>query len=236
MGQEIEIEEEPQGRGWKLTIVIFAIKLAVVLGVCLGVAHLANQAFDVASARAVQAKDAFLEKVTVVKTVTEYREIDDATLGDIIAKTAKEFGVDPLIMTVLAEKESRGGDEGSLYAFEPEKFEELRSNPKYRNVSTNELRMIASSHGAFHVMGYSAKDLCNMHWSRLYDAWSAAKCAATVVQKKSKEIGEIKDSSLRVRELFRRFNGSGPRAEKYADDAMSRLAGILYDRLAKPKS
>ncbi len=229
-------KNKSQRHARKFKLIIFGLKLTFFLCICLCVSRLVDLAFEVASVHAMRARDALLEKVTVVKTITEYREVDDATLGDIIVKTAKEFDVDPLILMVLAEKESRGGDQNSLYAFEAKKFEELRNNKKYRTTSTNELRMIASSHGVFHVMGYSAKDYCNLHWSRLYDVWTAARCSALIVQQKSKEIDGIKDPTVRIREVFRRYNGGGEEADKYADDAMSRLAGILYERVSKAKS
>jgi hypothetical protein len=95
--------------------------------------------------------------------------------------------------------------------------------------------MIASSHGVFHVMGYSARNYCKLDWHRLYDPWISARCAATIVKRLYKDTEHVKQPSARVREVFRRYNGSGDLAERYADDAMNRLAGILYDRVARPK-
>lgn len=233
MGRDIQVEEYiPKRRSVKLRLFFFGLKVTAVIGVCLGITHVTTKALEVATARAMEAKEAVLEKVTVVRTVTEYREIDNATLGEIIVKTAKEYNVDPLILTVLAEKESSGGEK--LYRFEPGKFDELRSSAKYKGLSTDELRMIASSHGIFHVMGYSAQQYCSLPWHRLYDPWSSAKCAATIVSKLYKDTETIRAPSARVREVFRRYNGAGELAERYADDAMNRLAGILYDRVAKP--
>lgn len=235
MGKKEELtEEQPRKRSVKLRLVVFGLKLGVTLAVCLGVAHLAHQTFEVLSAHAMRAREMLLERVTITKVVTEYREIDDATLGDIIAKTSKDHGVDPLVMAVLAEKESRGGE--ALYRFEPGKFDELRGSKSYRNMPTDEVRMIASSHGVFHIMGYSARQYCDLAWHRLYDPWTSARCAAKIVKKHQKDTEHIKAPSARVREVFRRYNGTGDMADRYADDAMNRLAGILYDRVAKAKS
>lgn len=231
----IQIEEYiPRRRSKKVKCFFFALKIGGVIGVCLGIAHITNVVVEVATARAMEAKEAVIERVTVVKTVTEYREIDDATLGDIIVKTSLEYKVDPLVLTVLAEKESRGGE--ALYRFEPAKYQELSGRKEYKHLSSDELRMVASSHGVFHVMGYSAKAYCNMPWHRLYDAWASARCAATIVSKLYKDTEDVKTPSARVREVFRRYNGAGENAERYADDAMNRLAGILYDRVTRPKA
>lgn len=83
-------------------------------------------------------------------------------------------------------------------------------------------------------MGYSALDYCSLHWSQLYNPWISAKCAATIVARHYSDTSHLRDPSAQVREVFKRFNGTGDAAERYADDAMGRLAAILYKRVAAP--
>jgi hypothetical protein len=179
-----------------------------------------------------EAKASMVERITFTRVVTEYKELDSTTLAQVIQRVASERKIDPLILSVIAEKESAGGV--ALYRFEPTKFEQLRNSKQFKGRSVDELRMIASSHGPFHVMGYSAEHYCGLQWHRLYDTLTAARCTGEIVGKLYQDTAHIKDPSARVREVFKRYNGTGADAERYADDAMARLAGILYKRVAMP--
>jgi hypothetical protein len=224
--------DEPRRRSFEVRVGVVLFKAAMICAFCLAISRGLEAMWAELVTKVDVAKAAVIDKLTVTKVVTEYKEVDDASLGEIITRIAKDHEIDPLVLAVLAEKESAGGK--ALYRFEPRKFSELLNSKKYRGVSENELRMIASSHGVFHVMGYSARDYCDLHWSQLYNPWVAARCAAVIVARHSRDTADIKDPSVRVREVFRRFNGSGPDAERYADDAMARLAAILYKRVAAP--
>jgi hypothetical protein len=222
--------EETTGRPWKGRVIVWGLKMSFVASFCVGVTRGLEVVYHEAIGRIDEAKAVMVDKLTVTKVVTEYREVDDATLGDIIVTVAKEYSIDPLILTVIAEKESAGGK--ALYRFESGKFQELQSSKRYRSLSSDELRMVASSHGIFHVMGYSAQDYCQLPWHQLYNPWTSARCAATIVARLYKDTEHIQDAGTRVREVFRKFNGQGDRAEQYANDAMTRLAAMLYKGMA----
>ena len=89
--------------------------------------------------------------------------------------------------------------------------------------------MLASSHGAFHILGLTAERECQLHFSRLYDVETSARCAAKIVRNIDDQVSE-KATSVRLKEIFKRYNGQGESAENYAKDAMGRLAAILYQR------
>lgn len=151
------------------------------------------------------------------------------SLNESIAKASKTAGVDPLILQVISEKESSGGDSRSLYRFEPNLFSRLRGDRSYKDLSDSEVRMLASSHGVFHILGLTAERECGLHFSKLYDVERSAMCAARIV-KRIDETVKAKATEHRLKEIFRQYNGQGPAAENYAKDAMGRLAAILYQR------
>lgn len=150
----------------------------------------------------------------------------------IIDIAARTNNVDPLILQVIVEKESNNGDTRSLYRFEPDLFSRLRGQSQYRNLSDSEVRMLASSHGAFHILGLTAERECGLHFSKLYNNEIAAHCAAKIVRRIDDNV-QAKATSERLKEIFKRYNGQGKAADMYASDAMVRLASLLYkDRAA----
>jgi hypothetical protein len=224
---KVGVEERKKKTGFFLV----AFRLIAILVFCVMVAQGLDVAYRWVKVQMESAHATVVEKLTITKVVTEYRDIDDATLEDLIKKVAAEFQVDPLILQVLADKESAGGKK--LYRFEPEKFKELQSHKRYRGLSSDELRMIASSHGIFHVMGYSAREYCDLNWHQLYNHLASARCAASIVARLYDDTRDIDSSGARVRQIFRKYNGSGESAERYANDAMQRLASLLYRGIAK---
>jgi hypothetical protein len=221
----------PLTRRFRRWLILMFGKLAVFLTLSVVTAHYLQVGYVWGKERYDEAKAVVLDKFTIVKQVKEYTAPDEATVSDIIHAVAHEYEIDPIVLEVLQEKESAGGK--LLYRFEPSKFVEREKTDRRLGLSEDERRMENSSHGIFHVMGYTARSECGLHWSALYDPWTSAKCAATVVSKHMETTKGIKSPGARLREVFRRYNGSGPGAERYADDAMSRIAQRLYHGMMK---
>lgn len=173
-----------------------------------------------------EAKAAIYEALPA-KIIKEERE--PLPLTEAIRQAAEAHDIDPLILIVISEKESAGGNSRALYRFEPELYSRLRGERAYRNLSDSEVRMLASSHGVFHILGATAESQCQIHFSRLYDQEIAAHCAARIV-KNIQGKAQGRATSDQLREIFKRYNGSGKAADVYASDAMSRLAALLYQR------
>ena len=206
-------------------------KLAAMVGrgivgiaICVLVTTGLKIAFNFTVAKAAQVKEKVLEALP--KKEVAQRPL---SLSESIAKASKVTDVDPLILQVISEKESSGGDSRSLYRFEPNLFSRLRGDRSYKDLSDSEVRMLASSHGAFHILGLTAERECGLHFSKLYDTEKSALCAARIV-KRIDETVKAKATEQRLKEIFRQYNGQGPAAENYARDAMGRLAAILYQR------
>lgn len=203
---------------------VLAGKVIVGMAVCVLVTTALKIAFEFTVAKALGVRDAVYEALPK-------QEVARRPLGleESIEVAARDFKVDPLILKVIVEKESTNGNVRALYRFEPGLYSRLRGEKSYRTLSDSEVRMLASSHGAFHILGLTAERECQLHFSRLYDVETSAKCAAKIVRNIDNQVSE-KATSMRLKEIFKRYNGQGPAAEDYAKDAMGRLAAILYQR------
>lgn len=144
------------------------------------------------------------------------------TLSDLLSLKANQYQLDPIILKIILKKESNDGQMDSLYRFEPALYQRLRSMKSYRGMSDSEVRMMASSHGPYHILGATGKDQCGLHFSELYDNEKSTDCAARIVKRLMDENGG------EIKQVFRGYNGSGPAAERYAIDAMLHLAELLY--------
>jgi hypothetical protein len=204
---------------------IFVGKIVIALAICVLVTTGLKMAFDFTTAKATEVK------VAVYKALPK-REVPKRPLNleESIAAAAYDFKVDPLILKVIVDKESTNGHMRALYRFEPNLYSRLRSEKSYRSLSDSEIRMLASSHGAFHILGLTAERECQLHFSRLYDVEISARCAAKIIKNIDNSVSE-KATNARLKEVFRRYNGAGKAAEEYANDAMGRLAAILYQRV-----
>lgn len=202
----------------------FGGKVVIGLAICVLVTTGLKIALNFTVAKASQAKEKVLD--VLPKKEVAQRAL---TLDESIAKASRSNGIDPLILHVISEKESAGGNTRALYRFEPHLFSRLRGEKSYRELSDSEVRMLASSHGVFHILGVTAERECGLHFSKLYDTEKSAMCAARIV-KRIDETVKAKATEHRLREIFRQYNGQGPAAENYAKDAMVRLAAILYQR------
>lgn len=202
----------------------FLGKLVIGLAICVLVTTALKIAFEFTVAKALGVRDAMYEALPK-------KEVAKRPLGleESISVAAKEHSVDPLILKVIVDKESTNGHMRSLYRFEPGLYSRLRGEKSYRTLSDSEVRMLASSHGAFHILGLTAERECQLHFSRLYDTETSARCAAKIVRNIDNQVSE-KATSIRLKEIFKRYNGQGESAENYAKDAMGRLAAILYQR------
>lgn len=199
-------------------------KFIIGIAICVLVTTALRIALNFTLAKASQAKERVLDALPKKEVAQKPLSLEDS-----IVKASKVSGVDPLILRVISEKESAGGDPRSLYRFEPNLFSRIRSEKAYRELSDSEVRMLASSHGAFHILGLTAERECGLHFSKLYDTEKSAMCAARIVRRIDETV-KARATEHRLKEIFRQYNGQGPAAEIYAKDAMVRLAAILYQR------
>lgn len=224
--------KQPRKLGLKSRLTLFALKLAALLALCVWVGGLAQEAWHITTAQATQVYETVLDKLTVTKVVTEVKAPDEATLREILDQSSRKHGIDPIILHVVTLMESSGGK--LLYRFEPELYSRLLSKYEKR-YSSDEIRMLASSHGITHVLGETAMTECDTHWSRLYDPQTAADCSARFLRRLWDRHSGVKNAGDRLWETFRAYNGSGPKAEAYADHAVRTLNSLLYKGMVAAK-
>jgi hypothetical protein len=165
---------------------------------------------------------AALAKVTRVEVRREIVRSDSVPLRQLIETVSSRHGVPSVVLQAVVEQESRGGE--ALYRFEPGSYARLKSQVK---ATDSELRMLASSHGVAHVMGFNAQPRCGVHWSKLYDPSIGLECAAKILRQNLARHANESVNSKRIWLALRDYNGSGPDAQEYATEVMARIGALL---------
>jgi hypothetical protein len=176
--------------------------------------------------RAEEAYRAALAKVTRVEVRRELVRADSVPLRQLIETVALRHGVSPVVLQAVVEQESRGGE--ALYRFEPGSYARLKSQVK---ATDSELRMLASSHGVAHVMGFNAQPRCGVHWSKLYDPSIGLECAAKILRQNLARHSNEATNSKRIWLALRDYNGAGPDAQEYATEVMARIGALLLSAI-----
>lgn len=229
MNKIIELTEEqvvrPKQRRLKVALFFFFLKAGFLIAGAMSFSRLVTMGENYAQAQGAKIWDTIAAQFSVVKVVAEMSEKTPATLDAVISQVSREEGLDPRILRVVAVKESAEGRH--LYNFEPALFQRLIV--KHRNkFAEDEVRMLSSSHGIFHLLGETARTECSLHWSKLYDPLTNARCSARYLRRLWDSNSGIKDSGDRLWQMFKSYNGSGANAEAYANNAMKLLGGMLY--------
>lgn len=172
--------------------------------------------------KASEAKELALSRVTRVEVKRELVKADAVPMGQLVRVVSKRHRVPTVVLKAIIEQESADGK--FLYRFEPDKYTQLKMKER---LPESEVRMLASSHGLAHVMGFNAEPRCGVHWSKLYDSLIGLECGARILRENMDRHQSVKDSSRRIWLALRDYNGSGKRAEEYADEVMSRIGRLL---------
>jgi soluble lytic murein transglycosylase-like protein len=100
--------------------------------------------------------------------------------------------------------------------YEPAVFERLKGSP------ANSRMALASSHGLAQVMGYHAQKTCGLRsWIELTDPSKNLACAVTILNL------NLKDSKGDVWTAVRMYNGSGSKAEGYANKVLANFTNLV---------
>jgi hypothetical protein len=166
-------------------------------------------------------------KVTRVEVRREIVKSDAVPLLQLIDGVAAKHQVPSVVLQAVVDQESRGGE--ALYRFEPNSYARLKSQVK---ATDSELRMLASSHGVAHVMGFNAQPRCGVHWSKLYDPAIGLECAARLLRQNLNRHANEGNNSRRIWLALRDYNGSGPDAQEYATEVMARIGALLLSNAA----
>lgn len=227
MEKTIELTNKMKVRGWKTSLFFLTtralIKLCVATLIISFVSHCVIKTEDLVETYITNIYQETLDKLTITKTIKIPSH--ELPLEDIINRVAKTRKIPSIVLQTIIAKESGAGTH--LYRFEPDVYNRLRTTSK---LSDDETKMLASSHGAMQVMGFNAETRCGVHWSKLYDEFTGIDCGAKILREElDKAPG--KNAGERLWQAFKRYNGSGPRAENYADEALASLGKLFISQL-----
>ncbi len=199
---------------------------AVVSWVVLYGAHEVIRLEAIARDRVIASYASFIGSITRVEVVKEYIRPASVPLDQVIPTVARDFKVPVVALRAVIDQESSGGE--YLYRFEPDKYADLKAKSR---LSDSEVRMLASSHGPAHVMGFNAMPRCGIHWSKLYDSLLGVECGARILRENLNRHAKVKSPSERLALALRDYNGSGPAAEAYSQKVMARVGALLFGQL-----
>jgi len=213
---------------------VCAFIIAICLGfiVLVGVNKGSTVALDYVTEQKQVLTDWAMEKISRVELVPTIAE--KIPLEKLIESTAKKYKIPKVLLQAVVEKESAGDNSKWRYHFEEEKFKKFVANGTYPNLTEDEVRMMASSHGMGQVMGFNALPECGVTWDQLYDRGTGIDCAGNMLAKKFHAAEKnTKDIAQRIWLTFKSYNGSGPAAENYADKTVKIMNGLLFAQLTK---
>lgn len=131
-----------------------------------------------------------------------------------IEAVTKEHGIPKELLAAIVEAESAYQTDAMRY--EPVVYERLK------NVPQNSRQALASSHGLAQVMGYHAQQTCGLKsWIELTDPSKNLACAVIILNR------NLKDSKGDVFTAVRMYNGSGAKAEAYANKVLAKFTNLI---------
>lgn len=210
----------PHSVWWWLvkSVVVIGVSVAALVWLSFQVVH----AWGVLNERMDRVYRAAMARVTKVEVRRELVRSDAVPLGQLVELVSRKHRIPPVVLQAVVDQESSGGE--YLYRFEPNTYSQLKVKTR---TSDSEVRMLASSHGVAHVMGFNAQPRCGVHWSKLYDPAIGLECGAKILRESMEKYRSVGDSSRRVWLALRDYNGSGPDAEAYASKVMARVGALL---------
>lgn len=137
---------------------------------------------------------------------------------ELIENIPPEYGISPLVMSVIVERESGGRNDAIRY--EPGQM------PRAAKLTKNaeKQRALASSHGLAQVMGWWAPEF-KLEWFQLYDPETNIK-AASAILKRCMDKQTAKTKTERLRGALACYNGSNA----YADAIIARIGSLLIEQ------
>jgi len=205
----------------------YSLTLAVTVAVCVAVSTCYHLAKMWIVAQYAYARERLEEKLTTVKVIESVRVLDPdkVPVEELITQLSADAGLNPLIIKALAIEESGHYLRTDRIRYEDKLMSKVHP-PKGLNLI--EQQMYASSIGLTQIIYGLWKDKCKLNsFSDLLDPRTNIQCSIEILKLNLAACSKIEQPGARLREALRRYNGSGPDAEAYADRVMQRLADML---------
>lgn len=134
-----------------------------------------------------------------------------------IKKVSEDNGIPAELLAAIVDTESAYQIDAMRY--EPAVFERMSNKA---SGSVNSRMALASSHGLAQVMGYHAKETCGLtSWIELTDPSKNLSCAVVILK------NNLKTSKGDVFSAVRMYNGSGSKAESYANKVLAKFTNLV---------
>lgn len=199
------------------------LKGGLLLAALYGTGAATEKGLEWGKSEATRLHELVMSRLRTVEVVKEYVDPLDHATPELIEIVSKEMGINPVITDAIIQKES--SYQNSSIRTEEKLCDRLQ-------VQDDNGVMLCSSHGLMQILGIEARRQCKIEWSQLYDRRTNIKCGLTILKNNLVQTKE-KQPGRRLREALRIYNGSGPKAEAYADSVMSLIADRLLTDLSK---
>lgn len=154
----------------------------------------------------------------VVEKIVEVHP-EQIKLGDLIANTSEEYGLDPLLLRAIIRAES--GGRTNAVRFEPAHMS--RKDVKKLGRNDSERQMYASSFGLMQIMGWHAPSY-GLEWNDLLEPSTNLKVGADILRQ-CLDRQQNKSHIERLRAGLRCYNGG----ETYADLILANMGAIIAE-------
>lgn len=202
-------------RSFRRRAAVFSTKVALCVAASVAISEAASIAYGYGARQYRAARTAILAQLTRVEVVREMLPAREVSTAELVATLSREMGINPIVTHAIIEQES-GGREDAL-RFEPHVYARVKGR------TDEERRMLASSFGLTQVMGYHARQTCGLKsWAELLQPEKNIRCGLTVLRDNLKR-------TRRLRDALRMYNGSGERAEAYAEKVLARIGEKLVE-------
>lgn len=166
-----------------------------------------------------------------VTTTPRIHSWSQQDIRDLVERYSRKYGVHPLVTWAIIDKESAGYIERVRY----ESTWKNQYSSKWKRepwmINDEEYNMLFSSYGLMQVSYGLHKEFCGLKSViDLFDPEVNLNCG---LKKISTCLSRNEETTEPARALFhkcfREYNGSGPRAEAYANDMISRLERYVFE-------
>lgn len=163
--------------------------------------------------------------------IVKYEVVDTKsteTIQTLVQHYSSKYGISPSMAWAVIDKESSMNP--SRIRFEETWKKDYAKNFPKGSLNNIEYDLLFSSFGLMQVSYPIWHEFCNItDYSQLLTKEVNIECGIKILSKCLYDSRDVYPQSKRIRGCFRAYNGSGERAELYANDLMSKLANYMLD-------
>lgn len=211
----------------KLKLLWLGVKVGVYASTAIVFAYAIVAGFEVAKDTAGQlteeAKAAAVERFGLREVVVKVAKPEEVDVEQLIESISAEFGINPVIVKAMAVQESGHWNATDRVRFEKHLHGRFKTPPGLNEI---EKQFYASSFGIGQVIYGYHKERCKLSsYSELLRVDVNLRCTLTILSENLKAA----KGKHRLKQALTRYNGSGPEAEKYAEQVLARIGMMMVE-------